>query len=287
MGYTKDYEWAAETPDFTIEEDWYNIICLASKSVDFRLNLKGYGWKPDAACTNLIEVYPGDYKIYYRIALMKNQHFEHWSAGPSNPPDDWLTIGAGISVERESTIKKYGSYAAKVTRNGANCSIGQKSITTEFQSKTLHFSCWVYATQPNTARLLIYDGVSPIATSAYHTGGSSWEYLTVSLMCAPTADRWETFCHVQNSNTTVYFDEAILSEGDSLWTYETIVISERDNYDTSTVYKDTSFSFGLNEHKYYCIKIVALKANLFNSWGGNLEGITAASQFWNSLYVRK
>ena len=45
---------------------WENVIVLDYPCVDLRFKLKGYGWKPDPAATNLVILYAGRYECYYR-----------------------------------------------------------------------------------------------------------------------------------------------------------------------------------------------------------------------------
>lgn len=48
------------------ESGWENTITFAYPCVDIRFKLKGYGWKPEDAITNLTILYEGRYDCYYR-----------------------------------------------------------------------------------------------------------------------------------------------------------------------------------------------------------------------------
>lgn len=150
--------------------------------------------------------------------MLKNGSFESWSAGAAAAPDAWTLLGAGASVAREATIIRFGEYSAKVTRGGADCYIYQllfgidADTNTYWRGRTVTMGCWVYATVASRARISIHDGVASVFSS-YHTGGSSWEFLTVSITLNAAATALYGYCQVYNGDTDGYFDGAILVEG--------------------------------------------------------------------------
>jgi len=79
------------------------------------------------------------------------------------------------------------------------------------------FGCWVYATVASRVRIGISDGVGS-AQSSYHSGGSSWEYLEVSLDLDAAATRLRLEHQVNTGNTAGYFDGGVACEGDDTTT---------------------------------------------------------------------
>lgn len=84
---------------------------------------------------------------------------------------DW-TGGA-----RSGTQKHGGSYSWQVTM-AANVSYQDIESGTDYKGRRYKILCWVYADQASHARIQLDDGVGT-SESSYHTGGSTFEQLTV------------------------------------------------------------------------------------------------------------
>ena len=154
--------------------------------------------------------------------LLSNGNFESWSAGTSAPPDGWTLNGGSAAVAREATTIKIGTYSAKITRNGDDCQIytrihEEKGIN-YFKGRNVTFSCWVNATVASRARIFVYDGVG-LTYSSYHSGGSSWELLTVTRTINASATLLQCSLAVDTGDTSAYFDGATLVEGTSKFAY--------------------------------------------------------------------
>lgn len=147
--------------------------------------------------------------------LLPWSNMEDWAEnGTSAAPTEHTLSGASATVSRETTIVQEGTYSAKVTRVGADATLYYDLTTyANYLGRKITFGCWVYATVASRARLSISDGVSTPATSSYHSGGSSWEFLTVTLDIATTATRIRAEMQVNTGNTSGYFDGGILVEG--------------------------------------------------------------------------
>lgn len=113
-----------------------------------------------------------------------------WAAGDAAAPTMWTLAGAGSSVARTGTglgdtNRKVGAFAAKVTAGGgAVATLLQQLMTTTsydsgFSSTSVSFGAWVRCTVASSGRLEITDGVST-SFSSFHTGGSAFEWLTIS-----------------------------------------------------------------------------------------------------------
>ena len=154
--------------------------------------------------------------------LIYNGSFETWSGGASVAPDNWTLQGSGATIAREATIIKLGTYSAKLTRVGNDCQIYQDFAATKglayWKGKTITVSCWVYATVANRVQLHVEDGVGS-TYSAYHTGDSTWQLITVTHTVSLTATYLSMNCDVFNGNTSAYFDGVMCVEGATAATY--------------------------------------------------------------------
>lgn len=152
----------------------------------------------------------------FRNAL-PNGGFESWSGGGSLAPDGWSLSGANAQVARATSVVKHGRYAASLKRRGADCDLRRGLADdlgglTYLRGRTLTLGGWVYATVPNRARLELGDGVTT-SISAYHSGGSAWEWLTVTIAVDSAAPTLLALCKLKQGDTTAWFDGLQLAEG--------------------------------------------------------------------------
>ncbi len=148
--------------------------------------------------------------------LLTNGDFESWSAGSSSAPDGFTLSGAGAAVAREGTTVKRGSYSAKVTRAGTDCQLTRDVVveaggTGYIAVRTFTFGAWLFATAANRVRLRVDDGVS-VSYSAYHTGGSTWEWLTLTSTLAASPTKLEAGLRVDSGDTAGFIDGGMLVE---------------------------------------------------------------------------
>jgi hypothetical protein len=152
--------------------------------------------------------------------LLYNGDFENWSAGTAAAPDGW-TLDNG-AVAREASIINLGTYSAKLTKSAANANFYQNIGLTKgiayWKNKTVTYGCWVYATVASRARIALEDGLG-YTYSSYHTGGSTWEWLTVTKTISNTASYVLCFNFVDTGNTSAYFDGAMCVEGSSAFAF--------------------------------------------------------------------
>lgn len=157
--------------------------------------------------------------------LLLNGNFEYWYAGTTVAPDGWVISGAAGTVVQESGAGnfKYGSYSAKITRNGTNVQISNSFFVSPawlqlLKGKTITFSCFVKCSTANSARLKIVDTVGNNASS-YHTGGGDWELLTVAYTVDLNPGQILIFCQIMDNDVSAYFDGAMLNEGKGAFAY--------------------------------------------------------------------
>ena len=145
-----------------------------------------------------------------------------WNAYPTIPtnPDDnlilypslqattgWTLVGAGASFASSATQAKYGTQSGRVIRSGTDCYIYYPLTNYPYWSGNITYGCWVYATAADRARIAINDGTTT-TYSSYHTGGSTWEWLTVTASVAAGTETVHFRNYVDTGDTTAYFDGA-------------------------------------------------------------------------------
>jgi hypothetical protein len=125
---------------------------------------------------------------------------------------NWVEVGSPL-VTRETTIKIHGDSSAKIV---AGVAVGQLTQAPtinidELTNDEAESSRWVYATEPNTARLRLDFGVS-FANSPYHSGRDQWELLEIDAAVPSAATQVKQICEVA-ANGTAYFDHGWLAVG--------------------------------------------------------------------------
>jgi len=148
--------------------------------------------------------------------LLKNGDFESWSAGTAVAPDGWTLEGAGASVARNGTNFKIGTYGVAITYGSveAGLYLSDRSVSSFYSGllgKTLTMGAWVKTSTGSQARVYLDDGITA-SYSSYHTGGGTWEFLTVSHTIAGNAIIVNPRMLISVAGTA-YFDGAILVEG--------------------------------------------------------------------------
>lgn len=150
--------------------------------------------------------------------LFRNADLQHWSAGGSAAPDEFELLGAGATVRRtgvgeiDTTTFGAGNYAVKVTRAGADCSLGQDIIATADMPANADLKSGVRISAmvlcktdtANFARIIISDGVTE-DVSDFHTGGNTREVLTVTHVIDSAATKISIRGQGLTSNASAYF----------------------------------------------------------------------------------
>lgn len=150
--------------------------------------------------------------------LIEWSNMEDWVSGTSSAPTEHTLSGASATIARESTIVKRGTYSAAVTRVGTDCTLYHDYTGyASYLGRQMTFGAWIYATVASRARLSLGDGVGT-TNSSYHTGDSTWQFLTVTRNIDTSATRIRCGMEVNTGNTTGYFDGGVLVEGSSIFT---------------------------------------------------------------------
>lgn len=159
----------------------------------------------------------------YRRNLLYNGGFEVWQRGAGSffttgdfTADMWRITegtGSGLTIDRGTTYKDTYSryslhgYHAKVTGNSFLyqnvCQTNiDDTLLAELRGKTLTFTMRVKANAANAVRLALWDGAT-YTYSSYHTGGDTYETLSVSAAMASDASYITVYVYFEN---TVTFD---------------------------------------------------------------------------------
>ena len=219
-----------------------DIVPLGSLGVPVSITDGGTGATTKAAAQTSLGIGGEDNNLF------KGGSVESWSAGASAAPDGWVLAGAGAAVAREGTIIKHGLFSAKLTRSGTDCRLTRDCYvdmgSTYVRSREFTFGAWVYATVASRARLRIHDGVTQ-SLSSYHTGGSSWEFLTLTVTAGAAVTAFSGSLFIDTGDTSAYIDGANLVEGELSPAFAS---HPNDEHLKAVAYQDTTptnFDYGL------------------------------------------
>lgn len=143
--------------------------------------------------------------------LLTNSGFETFA---SSAFTGWTKVGSP-TLSLETTIVMHGSGSAKIV--SSDSAVGQLTQAPninidELTNDQVESKRWVYATEPNTARLRLDFGGSNFSNSVYHSGRDQWELLEVDASVPVAATQVKQICEVAASGTG-YFDHGWLAVG--------------------------------------------------------------------------
>lgn len=158
--------------------------------------------------------------------LIVNDVFLIWAAGDSAAPTGWIKGGTGTLARTgtglSDTKRKIGDFALSITNAG---NIHQDVVVaadmTRFdflKNEKVSMGCWVNSSIASHSRLTVGDGVSS-TSSDWHTGGSGWEFLTVTHTISAAATNVRVSLVVA-SNGAGYFSGATLIRSDQAPAFE-------------------------------------------------------------------
>ena len=153
-----------------------------------------------------------------------NADMQVWGSGTGLAPTGWTTFGGSATAAKNTTAGQFktGIASAALTRSGTDCYFAQDvSAIVDYgpvgwwQNRQVTIGAWVRATVASRARIGINDGVGS-SFSAYHSGGSAFEWLTVTRTLSGSATKVECRLQVDTGNTTAQFDSVALVVGASV-----------------------------------------------------------------------
>ena len=128
-------------------------------------------------------------------------NFELWDNATT--PTNWTVVDT--TANQEGAQKNQGTYSARL--DTATGHIYQDLATTQIQGRRFTFTCYVYTTVADRARIAINDGITT-TYSNYHPGDSSWDELTVTKTLSQSATRLRVMCYLDTVANASYFDGA-------------------------------------------------------------------------------
>lgn len=143
--------------------------------------------------------------------LLTNSGFETFS---SSIFTGWTTVGSP-TLTQESTIVMHGASSAKIVSSAS--AVGQLTQAPdinidELTNDQVESKRWVYATEPNTARIRLDFGNSNLSNSVFHSGRDQWELLELDASVPVTATQVKMICESAISGTS-YFDHGWMAVG--------------------------------------------------------------------------
>jgi hypothetical protein len=121
--------------------------------------------------------------------LLVNETFLITPGGMTVAPSGWTLSGATIVITGDGEVDtraKLGKYAAKLTRVAGSDNLKQQIVDSgvygdfndALDGLVMGFGCWVWCDTANLANIELDDGDSQSAATDFHTGGSTWEWLS-------------------------------------------------------------------------------------------------------------
>ncbi len=157
--------------------------------------------------------------------LLANDTFLIWSGGDTAAPDYYALSGAGATIARcgsglADTTRKVGKFCAKVTYGAAAAVLTQVLLDSGvmgdadiFASTKFGFGCWVWSATNGIARLTLDDGVASPTSTSYHTGNSTWQWLSTYHTMRANPTKMELQLRVEGAGSA-YFSGTVVSLSD-------------------------------------------------------------------------
>jgi len=149
--------------------------------------------------------------------VVLNETFIIWAAGDAVAPTGWTLAGTGAAAARAGTglgdtTRKVGDFCAKLTFGSATLTLTQDVLPTAAFSRVDHLKgttvglgAWVKSAIGSQARLYVTDGVTT-TYSSYHTGGATFEWLSLEHDISGSATKLTVGISVESSaGNPVYF----------------------------------------------------------------------------------
>ncbi|MHC5066389.1 MAG: hypothetical protein ACYTG5_20735, partial [Planctomycetota bacterium] len=141
--------------------------------------------------------------------IATNGSFLLWSAGVSSAPDGFDLQGAGATVAQATPTDPIAPpYVAEITRSGADANLGldiSNGSPGSYVGSDVGAAVYLRTSVASQARISIDDGTA-VTSSAFHTGGGTWERLEVTATIASGATQVRIQIDVVTTDGTVEAD---------------------------------------------------------------------------------
>lgn len=137
-----------------------------------------------------------------RANLLTNGGFEIWQRGSgpfaantSYSVDRWaLSIGAASALSISRQAGNNSPYAASFSySHSAASQLIQRVEGGSLAGRTVTFSIDVFTASANAVRVLVWDQLGALSYSAFHTGNSTWQRLTSSMLVSTSATTLQVY----------------------------------------------------------------------------------------------
>lgn len=154
-----------------------------------------------------------------KMNILKNSYMASWSAGTSVAPDgfNWTNGGGMASIARSTSNNEYGDYTAYIIHAGGGSAALLEQYVTDSalaEGGTYTVMARVSCNQASTARVYLYDSVTGYSYSSYHTGGGSYEWLSVTVAVSGSITYAKVGVAVATVGSATYIDNLALYRGE-------------------------------------------------------------------------
>jgi len=151
--------------------------------------------------------------------ILKNGSVESWSAGTSSNPDFWQTTGGIAGISKDTTNFKIGSASASINNIGGGAFAQFRQTASSgllpfphAAGRTFTLGAWVRTSTTDSVKLNV-DTTTAAFGSAFHSGGGSFEFLTVTFTVPVSDTTMSVGVALVLTETTAQVDGVILVEG--------------------------------------------------------------------------
>jgi hypothetical protein len=150
-----------------------------------------------------------------QINILPNAHFRYWEDGTSAPPTQWDRSDADLTVAQESSVVEMGTYSVKLTYGTAThyfyCdAFPTDMFTAGMYGKKVSFTVKVRTANASQVRISVADGADETFSTSYHTGGDSFERLSVVHTIDNSATHVEVRVYVEDSDFAYVADPILV-----------------------------------------------------------------------------
>lgn len=150
---------------------------------------------------------------------------EDWAAGTSVAPSGWTMAGTAGSVAQEASIINFGQYSMKITAGSSGVYAAELPYSLllpsgsylDYSGNTITFGMWVRCSSASKARIYIDDGVTK-TYSSYHSGGGTFEFLTVTVQISSVNTKLVFGAEVAANAVVAYFANGVAVQGETIFT---------------------------------------------------------------------
>lgn len=146
----------------------------------------------------------------HSVNLLQDPLFEIWPVNDSTVPSTWRLSGTGAAIARltAGVDVAVGDMSARVTFGSTPAILAQSILDTLgynpfFDGKVVTAGCFVKTSTASIARVRINDGATS-TDSVFHTGGGTFEFLSVEHLIDLAATQLEIQLRVEGAGNAIF-----------------------------------------------------------------------------------